>query len=376
MTKLRPHCSSLDRIITCPGSILPADGPREGSGPDATAGRAKHEALSYIPRGLDPPTAEIAAKYGVAKDDIDMAVASGQKAWVVYGPYFPDAEVERAVECRQCLGTADVVSVVRGDDGGLLAIRICDWKTGHGSDYHPRQLQGYALCLVVEHGWPANGVSIVEIHTVTHQARTINLTQIELDAFAVVLSEIAWQAKGGDPSKLDYLAGAHCRWCPHRAGCGTRERWLRESTTALVAVEHGLPVTRETLGRLYLQSREVRRALDQFDTAVGAALQEGPLDLPDGRRVELTSQPREKINLTLAYPVLVELGLVDCGEDEEALKGDLPKSRLNDLLKLRAPRGGKARLYRQVMDALEAAGAVREVPYYQRKITDSKGDTE
>lgn len=392
----KPRCSSLDRIFACPGSILPADGPKEAGGPDAILGRARHEALSYVPRGIDPPVDEIAARYGVDFDDVAKAAAVGRRAWDEVGQYFPSPLVERKLDSAVCRGTGDVLAAVDGvapapfsvDEQEppntasprarrvIVALRLADWKTGYGTDYHPYQLKGYAHCAVEEFGWPANGVvSIFEIWTSHYQVETTNLEREELVEFAAQLAQIRETAEQ-DPGRLEYRAGAHCSrsFCPHRsAPCEMYAAWMRDSTTALVAVDHGQAITRQILGELYLKGQEVDRAMRRFWAAVDAALDDGPLMLPDGRRVERVETEREKIHTGLAVKALVDSGLVDCGEDEDFLKGDIPKKRLDAFAKRVTVKGGKAALIRKIYKELRGAGAVRTEPYWEKKILGSKG---
>ncbi len=362
--------SSLDRVFACNGSILPLpdDAPREAGGPDATMGRAKHKALECVPLGLDPDCEAIGAEYGVDPDEIEKAVAAGRRAWDEVREYFPGPEVEVRVDSEICRGTADVGSVSVDEGGKVLSIRVADWKTGHGTDIHPEQLKGYAYCLACEHGVPASGVvSIFEIWTTHREIRTTNLDVSYLEVFGGNLKRVRDLAET-NPRKLEYAAGAHCRFCPHRVDCKVNAAWLQESTTALVAVDHGQAVTRETLGRLYGKSREVYRALRKFDAAVDAALLDGPIALPDGARLERVEGEREKIAAGPAIRALVNADLVDCGEDEDALKGDLPKSKLDAWAKGKAPKGKKAALMRQVFKALRDADAIRAEPHFTKKI--------
>lgn len=361
----KPHCSSLDRIFACQGSILPADGWIEAGGPDALLGRARHEALSYIPQGIDPPVLELAAKHGVEVDELSIAVAMGRRAWDEIGEYFPSPDVERKLESQVCIGTADVIQEVIDCDAGLQALRIEDWKTGYGTDLHPYQLKGYAHCAVEEFGWPGNGVvTVFEVWTSHRQIETTNLDRDDLEAFAANLGQII-ECASSDPDRLEYRAGSHCRWCPHRYSCEVNAAWMRESTTALVAVDHGRPVTRQILGELYLKAQEVERAIRKFWAVVDVALEDGPLILPDGRRVERVETEREKISAAIAIDTLRDQ--MTPGEIVEIM-GDLPKTRLDAWAKAHAGRGKKAALMREIYGALREADAIRSEPYRQRKI--------
>jgi hypothetical protein len=378
MTKIpKTRCSSLDRVFACPGSILPGEGPREAGGPDAILGRARHEALSYIPQGIDPPVGEIAAKYGVDYDEIDQAVTTGRITWDEIGVYFPDPMVECSVESKICKGTTDLIQVIIDYDLGEVpqALRLLDWKTGRGTDYHPYQLKGYAHCAAEQYGFPQNGVvTVYEVWTSHRKKHVTNLDREELAEFAAELARIQKTA-AHHLDGLEYRAGAHCRFCPHRVSCTVNGAWLRESTTAMVAVDHGRPITRQMLGELYCKGLEVDRAMRKFWAAVGAALDDAPLVLPDGRRVERVTTEREKIEMDRAiFTLRTKYGMTI--ETKAELLGDLPKKRLDAWAKANAPKGKKKALLREVYGLLREAGAIRTEPHRQREILDAEPESD
>ena len=188
----------------------------------------------------------------------------------------------------------------------------------------------------------------------------------ELEIFAGELSQIIQTAES-NPDGLEYRAGSHCRWCPHRSDCLTRQDWLRSATGALIAVNPRSVITREDIGEAYLRFVEVERACRAFRSIVVAALEEGPLPLPDGRKVAYTESEREKIGAEAAMRVLVDR-LSD--DDRAEILGDLTKSALDRWAKANAPKGKKAALMRDVLGELRGAGAIRTVPHRRMSIVD------
>lgn len=357
----KPYCSKLDRIFACNGSILETKSPREAGGPEANLGRARHEALSYVPQGVDPPLESIASRYGVTIDELSVALAMGRQAWDEVGLYFPDAAVERRLSSKVCVGTADVIYATRN------AVRVADWKTGHGTDAHPYQLKGYAHCAVEEFGVPANGVvSVFEIWTSHREIRTTNIEISELTAFAGQLAQIVEVAEQ-NPGRLEYRAGSHCKFCDHRPTCPSHALWIRGATTALLSTGGGA-VTREALGGLYEKAVEVDRAMRRFWAVFDLALEAGPIELPDGRRVERVSVEREKISAAVALSVLRDEDLLTGKAEDDLLLGDLAKSALDRWAGSVTVRGRKAALLRRVFGALREAGAIRTEARKVRKV--------
>ena len=394
-----PRCSSLDRIVACPGSILPTDGPREAGGADATLGTAKHEALAHVPKGTEPNLEEIAARHGVDMEELVLAVKFGRQAWEEIGQFFPSPMVERKLKADPiCVGTMDVGQAVYTGEGinvsiiadepseqdredrlipavkttvrhDPAALRLADWKTGRGTDLHPAQLKGYAIGMVAEFGWPANDVvTVFEIWTRHRRIITTNVDGTDLEGFRATLlgiidTAISW------PSRLEYAAGGHCKFCPHRPDCQVRAAWLRDATTALVAVDHKKSITVEMLGRLYVKAKEVDRAMRQFWKAVDSALDDGPIPLPNGQRVERVETEREKIAAGPAIGALMDR--LDFGtDDREALLGDVAKSAIDRWAKGVAVKGKRAALLRDVYTELRGAGAIRTEPHFQKTVLD------
>jgi hypothetical protein len=140
--------------------------------------------------------------------------------------------------------------------------------------------------------------------------------------------------------------------------------------TGLVGVDHGLPITPEVLGEIYSKYQTVKRAVGHYEKALESALDDGPVPLPDGRRLERVEIEREKISMGPAIRALREAGLLDCGEDEDEIKGDLSKSALSKWAGRVAERGGKAKLLRDVYGALREAGALRTEPHRSKRVVE------
>ncbi len=365
------RCSELDRGFACHLSLLPIGNPYNPTSSEAIEGRAKHEALSHLPQGAVPPLEEIADRYGVDTDELRRAVAAGRRALDDLAPYLRLGEGQVFVEVRLesdiCRGTGDLVVAVYEAEV-LVALIVLDWKTGWGQDRHPQQLRGYAHCAVQRFGWPSSGiVTLFEVWTAHRQTLTTNLDRRQLTAFAGELAQILEMA-GHSPGRLRANPGDHCKWCPRRVDCPDRDRWLRESVTALAEIDASEPITPEVIGGVYEQVQAVKRTVALYEKILRLAVEDGPVPLPDGRRLELVGTPREKISAAPAARLLAER----LGRDRiDDLMGDLSKTSLERIAKLVSPPRKGAATLRTWLGMLRDSGAVREEIEYRKTVLDA-----
>jgi hypothetical protein len=303
--------------------------------------------------------------HGVDLSELRIAVGIGRQAWAGLAPRRPTAIPEVKLQSDLCEGTADIVTVI-GQPPNHTAILIDDWKTGHGTDRHRRQLEGYAYCAVHELGMPASGyVSISEIWIVHRRIERWRIDGAKLEAFARRLRSILKAAESGAP--MEYRAGSHCRFCPHRIDCEARRRWLVDAASALVAFDPATAITPAFLGELYERAQEVNRAVRQYWAAVDSALDEGAIPLPDGRFVRRVESKRTKVAAVPALELLTErLGKAGAAK----VVGDISKTELEEAIRATVEKGQGAAAIREIYGRLKGAGAVREIAWRERKVVD------
>lgn len=332
--------------MTCASSLAETDTPYAPTSDAAEQGTANHLALSFVPRGEDPPLEEIAERHGLDADDLARMVSYGRQAWREIAASFPDAATEVPLTSDVCQGTSDVVSV----EGGAIA----DWKSGWGDAEHPWQLTGYAYAFRAQHGMPARGHILgVEIWLRHRSMRVHKLTDVSLDAFAERLKRQA--AHVG----REYGPGRHCEFCKHVNACKARAEYLRGTCEALAPIgDTGL--TREKLGELYDKAKAVRSALAQFDKLLDAELDHGPIPLGGGRTLQRVAYEVDEIDPLKAWPIVFG-GPHPLTPEEATEVIAIGKTALIAAVKAQAPKGKGASYERDVLQALRDAGAINKI---------------
>jgi GNAT superfamily N-acetyltransferase len=139
---------------------------------------------------------------------------------------------------------------------------------------------------------------------------------------------------------------------------------LRASCSALEAVDR-TAITRDVLGSLYDRAAALRAALRHYDTALDAALAEGPIEIDDGRMLELVETDHERLLASGVLAWATANGIHESGLDD--LLG-ATKAGVERVVKARAPRGKGAALLREAMDALREAGAIETQTRRTKKV--------
>jgi len=361
----RVRCSALDRVMTCSGSLMPCEYPLDYPLLIGATGTAGHAAMArIIAEGVDPETAideVVAADSSLDRADVDFCVSEAVRAWrSISGGSFTPALVEVPLQSRLARGIADVVRI---DPDEALVI---DWKMGHGQDRHDAQLMGYASGVIELVGrWPSCGyVRTVEVHVRHGQWFERHVTPAQLAGFHIDL-----ERRIANPG-AQWAPGRVCIYCPRRCECEARAGWLRDSV-ALLGETMALGPTRETMAQLYPRAEAAKAALEQYWSALNSLLDDGPLDLPDGRVAQWGETRREEIDLARAWPILRQAG-IDVAEILGATR--IGKGALRTTIEASAPRGEKKKRSAALFDALREAHAVKGNIIQRRDVRVKKDD--
>ena len=145
---------------------------------------------------------------------------------------------------------------------------------------------------------------------------------------------------------------------------------MNRAKLALVQAGDNKPVAALDLARLKPQADALAQTLKHYNAALRVQLEkEGSIDLGDGREMTLRTQHADTILPGPGLPVVCKAlaeaaGMMEAPEDGGALATIAPyvkiaKTAMLDAVANAASRGKKAKSRRNLMEALERAGAVR-----------------
>lgn len=341
---IRP--SSLPRALACPASLVD-DGPRYDPPSEASAaGTAAHRCLEAIAQGREPDPVMEAARVGADPDEVEALSRMIARAWRQLAPQIgSEIACEMPLAGALCEGTADIVALDR-DDAGVSRVTILDLKTGRVERDHSAQLGAYALAWRDMYGMPTSGT----ITTAAIWLRSDSLdvrawTTPDLDGLAERIRDAA-----GHPSR--HAPGEHCHFCPRRLRCASLVEHQRAG--ALAISEMPGEVSRVTLGALHERARALEGAIERYAAALRIALRDGPIQLPDGRRLELRERILERIKPREAWAILESA----VGLDAIAGAVKLSKTEIMRAVGESAPKGQKGRVQVALAESLRQAGAL------------------
>lgn len=370
--RLRP--SALPLAWTCAQSLLGEDDAlaiESGDTGPADLGSAAHVLLRYVDgRPGAPEIADVAKRYGVDPEDLEILVATGRKVYRNHLAWRsgPEADVERPLAHTEQLGrpigpytqvtiegTADRV-VVNG-----AAASIDDWKTGRVDRDHSKQMLGYAMLVAANHPEvEAVSVAVVYLRLGWYDVRTMSRGDVR-EAWLELLQRIR------DGVGI-YRPGSHCDHCPRRHACPGAKQY-GENSLAVVdadgprdAVRDLSPENADELGpavvNLYRRARSIKILADDVLSQIRAKAAE--LDIPDGegRVLRLQELNKRACDVRRAWPVLTE----QFTEDELIGATKVSLSQLETALRAKSARGEKKAAVEAFRAELDAAGAVQPVP--------------
>jgi hypothetical protein len=331
----------------------------------ATMGSAFHAYMKPLVDGSETPDAkELATAFQVDLDELAMICRWGKNSWQSMRKFFPDAKSEFTMGCGEhanpngvLTGTADVVSFEP------YRVSVLDWKSGWGDGDYEQQLRGYAY-LALRQEPDAQEAYCVVMHVRRRRCKGYLWRREELDE---------WHSWLMDRVKDEtYVPGAHCRYCPRSLECPAKEELLRQSVGTIlppglwrddVAKQFVESLPKDPIGRGTLEAftlerlRVIRTAVDLYEAAIRAdvAAHGGELPTHDSRvTLKLVEEVRRPLDGPKAIPIIEKYPAA--ADWRKACR--VSKTELQKIVK--APRGQKKYAVAEILEALDAGGAMLE----------------
>ncbi|PZR17552.1 MAG: hypothetical protein DI536_04355 [Archangium gephyra] len=359
--------STLPRLEACPTSEV-LQHIDDAAGPYAAHGTAVHAYLDAIAKGAtqeqalaDVPEEHREACAGIDLDQVPHSQAGGWASEVAVALDY-EADTARVLEgvvnrqyrelgATEIAGTADLVSLVDEEDGGVTVV-VLDVKTGRrwlGRPEDHLQLLGYARAFALAYGATRARVGWLYVH----DDETPRLVMGDVDEFALdaagarirdAMNAVAWLR---DTETHAPKPGDHCTYCPAYRGCPAHTAMVKAFLSNSMDVARGgalgvdgpLPVIRAedlpvALDRVKAVIDLAERVKKEIEDAVRAV---GRVELPNDRVLTEVWESREKIDAEKARPILVE-EFGDAANDEIEVKTSFTKAALKRLAQGRASR--------------------------------------
>jgi hypothetical protein len=347
------RASSLPLALACPASQVPPQTRLADDSAESRLGSACHQALAVLVRdGADPfqqAIEDAAASWRCDLEEVSALAWRGKQCWDKLQNHFPSAYVEQPLsgiagdDELGISGHPDVLSFV--DD----EIRLLDWKIGREDSDFQDQLRAYA--------WLAMHWRETEGRTLAMVCRVREMT---VDTYYWTGRELDEWMRGVVRDAADverFRAGRHCGWCQRRRECDVVSQYVVNSTANVMEWPRGKPLALDdALVAMHDRVRVVEQACQDARDALRAAVATagGQIAASDGRTLALVRQERQEINSGLAWPVLENrFGLHAVAEAAKLTKTAVTKLAMDN-----APPRGKGKAAKQIIEDLDAVGAI------------------
>lgn len=356
------RASRLPLVMACPAAAVSPQINIETADEAATLGTAFHHWM-HLHVERTPLEVEVVAKmFAVDAGELGFLVGQGLRAWRQVEGFFPSPQTEVALEADaggvHLTGHADVLSFLRTGDALVdNEIRLLDYKTGHVDADADEQLRGYAW-LAMRSVLPMADVERVWTGLLRVREQTIDgryYSREELEWWGAELPQRL--------AKVDtYHPGRHCRYCPRGHECPAKSALMADAAHAVLvnadANDSGLVgISGSGLAELLDQAKLVGQAAETIREMVKVAVAAagGRVETGDGRELVLLNRDIKSIEFERGWPLLLEADL-----DTQALFAavKISKTKVEDAICERAPRGMKGKTIKEFLDRLERAGAI------------------
>jgi len=338
--------------------------------PDAKAGTNRHRALEALVNDTDGTASALwlASLWGCTVEEWPQ-VEANIMAWLPKGApevalyYHPATDTARSSDARdrayQCEpGEVPMtVDLLRHQDGS--PIEVWDYKTGRQDGLEPAASNAQlAICCLaaarMTGAAAARGVLAVVADDGTARLDAVELDSLDLDAIAYEVRGLLERIPTSEPAPGPWCSD---KWCPARAVCpATRAAMVATPMEPMSIVVDSA----DACARIHTQIGLAEEFLETVKRARNEWLQNNPAgcELADGSVLQWTIEERDTIELTDAAAALIP---------PEAIERKTSKTAIERAIKATCAKGEAAAKMREVLAALDAAGAIKTSQYGKPK---------
>lgn len=379
--------SALERIELCPPSaVLPsAEGDGfDGPDPFSGLGTAKHEYLADVlelgaekalARVADPDVRARCARLPVADlPSVQRGSWAAEVALAYSWHTYTARELGRRIGRRykvcdsEIPGTLDLVGLADDD-----TVVVVDFKTGfHRVTPAHENWQMRFLALAAARAWGRSRAVAELWHVPEDEPPFVDRAEFEAADLMIIAADVEELAlrvdaerrlveAGGEPSRLN--DGHHCRRCPvlRRGACPMY-------TDALVQLARGpeeavqeirSALTPGSAAHAYKMRRRIGFLLEHVDKALYAYGTVNPFEVEPGVWFGPVVEQTDKVDSAIARKVIEQRHGTDVAD--QAAERKFTKKALEGALRPIAPPRGLAKMQRETLEAISAAGGITVV---------------
>ncbi len=367
MKVIRP--SATDRMFLCPASSQDQSIKIDEDLDVGRVGTAVHEALKKHLLGVEFNGEELIQRHRIEKYESDFwyLFSVGKKAIKTFD-WLNVQEVE--VMCEVDLnrdyilrGTPDVVGTTDKDE-----LIIIDWKSGRLEEDHTNQLKSYAKLKL--HDPKYDHCITGKVITVWLRSREIDVLDFDRDSIMIDWTEQLLEKIKDEEYSPSVEA---CRYCPVME-CPAKAAMIRDAGMGLVDIDTDM-ITIDQLAENWHKIKLLKSVIEKIEKIMKSEVElNGQIMISETEHLYFKETQTPEIHLLdevikiAAEHLMVKTTDEVISELQGAIK--LSKPKFLELLTSGAPRGTKTSMKADIMDRLDAIGAVTYKP--RRTLTISK----
>lgn len=362
--------SAFGRARCCLWSFRPEVVVPSHDSADAARGTDRHAVMEALRLGTPVEPAVHAAAWGCTPEEwpaIEANIrewlpADGQSEVAVY--YDTDSDTARAeVGEGHRQYTARPGEIPMTIDM-MRTGEVWDYKFGRQEHLEPARDNGQiAICCLAAARLQAldsiKGTLALVADDGTARFDSVELDSLDLDAIAYEARGLMRAAPNSEPAP-----GPWCeqKWCPARAQCPATQAAIVATPVAPLSLTIDSP---ETCARVHVQIGLAEAFLDEVKKARNAWLENNPAgcELADGSTLCMGVEERDSI--VCNGDVIAILCDHGC---KSAVEAKTSKAAIERAIKATAPKGEAASMLREVLSALDSAGAIKTSQYTKIKV--------
>jgi len=368
---IKPRPSSMDRSMSCPGSLYPEPGEAlvkfHDEGGVAAIGSAAHDALSCVMLSQPVDAAAIAAKWKVKQDDLGFLISGCYRFAAMLKDEYDVQEwlIEQRLEMKSPFpmkGRVDIGGVIV--DGKTLI--VSDYKSGRASTSCEHQIHSYAEMIRQKFPDVETVIGLV-LWARDEEVQVFTWSQDDMIQWTIDVVETIYNWDG-----VTYAIGEHCTYCQRQFSCPARGKALMATQEMMLDTKPEVThLVGEDFAKAWAASISIPGMVKRWrEMQRQRILASGPIDMGKGKVLALTEKNTAPDTDAFKASKVLKAGYNFTDEDVLACC-KLSKADVETTVGDRAPKGKKGAHKKEVIGSLVQYGAIIPKTAQTLKIVDA-----